>query len=102
MPVQLGLTDRGKNMILDKNTLEHQFVGLQRVEQSNYPHHFLLNNKFGSTVAQIVWLNNNELRVEIDNFPHDKKYFSSNIPVRTQKEFISDMERIGLFLKRKE
>ena len=51
-------------------------------------------------VDQITFLDNSELRIFIDNFPGQKRYYESNIPIRTIKEFQSVIERTGLKLTR--
>ena len=36
--------------------------------------------------------------IEIDNFPHNRKYFETNFPIETKERFISEMKFIGIEL----
>lgn len=38
----------------------------------------------------------NELSIEVDNFPGQKKYFSTTLPIDTYSQFASELERAGL------
>lgn len=42
--------------------------------------------------------NQNQWDIFVDNFPAQKKYYSTNIPIRTLTEFIGDVSRTGLIL----
>lgn len=50
-------------------------------------------------LAQIAYLNNGEWRIEIDNFPRQKKYYITNLPFSSVEEFQSDMARMGIDLE---
>ena len=40
------------------------------------------------------------MRVEVDNFPAKKKYYSMNLPVKDLDQFQDDIARCGLTLTR--
>lgn len=75
------------------------FPQIERRYHANVPHCYVVKSDEGSTVAVILWTRSKVMNIEIDNFPHDKRYFSSDIPIRSLDEFVSDMARIGLKLE---
>lgn len=42
--------------------------------------------------------NQNQWDIYVDNFPSQKKYYSTNIPIRTLPEFVSNITGTGLVL----
>ena len=43
----------------------------------------------------------NEYRFVIDNFPAQRKFYTTNLPYESIDDFLSDMKRIGIDLIRK-
>lgn len=56
--------------------------------------YFLYQN--GKDVLSIHWLGDNEWRFVIDNFPHERKYYTTNFPITTTERFIQEMKHIGI------
>jgi hypothetical protein len=77
-------------------SLETIFNNVEKVKQEDHRIIYTLTDYCGSDVAQIVFLGNTEIHIEIDNFPSQKKYYQTSFPVRSSDEFIHEMSRIGL------
>lgn len=52
----------------------------------------------GGDLGTISISHRNELNICVDNFPGDKLYYQSNLPVSSIDQFRSDVERTGLKL----
>lgn len=50
----------------------------------------------GKDVLSIHWLGDNEWRFVKDCFPHQRKFYSTNCPIKSVERFISEMENIGI------
>jgi len=85
-------------MAFDKSNLETLFSNVGRVANPVCENHYTVFNAHGSTVAQIMFQRGHELVVEVDNFPGQKLYYSSALPIRSVSEFVSDMQRAGIEL----
>lgn len=49
-------------------------------------------------VDEISFLSPTEMRIQVDNFPGQKLWFASNLPLGTMEDFRRDVERAGLNL----
>lgn len=83
--------------IFDPKHLEQLYSNLAVVEDKQFSNYAVLD-QIGNQVGQIVYMGDHEWRYLLDNFPAEKKFFSSNLPVKTQEQFESDIQRIGLKL----
>jgi hypothetical protein len=59
---------------------------------------FRVCNEYGSDAGTLSYLGKNEWRIYVDNFPGEKKYFSTNLPMNTVRDFLNDISRTGLKL----
>lgn len=59
---------------------------------------YIVKSKTGGDAGTIAYLGQGEWRVFVDNFPSQKKYFSTNLPIKSVQEFADDMARTGLDL----
>ncbi len=83
--------------IFDPKHLEQLYSNLAVVEDKQFSNYAVLD-QIGNQVGQIVYMGDHEWRYLLDNFPAEKKFYSSNLPVKTQEQFESDIQRIGLKL----
>ena len=58
---------------------------------------FVLSGE-GGDIAQIHHLGKGDWRIFIDNFPGPKRFYSTNFPMRSNRQFMADLKRIGLIL----
>lgn len=79
--------------------LENSYTNLVRVEDNEFIRYVVSNNQ-GSDVGQICYMDNHEWRFEVDNYPHPKKWFTTNVPVYTIEQFQSIIDRIDLRLEK--
>ena len=77
--------------------LEEYYSNVKPVEDNHFTSYMVLN-KIGNEVGQIVYMGDHEWRYLVDNFPAQKKYYSNNLPVLYKEQFESDIQRIGLEL----
>lgn len=77
--------------------LEEYYSNVKPVEDNHFTSYVVLN-KIGNEVGQIVYMGDHEWRYLVDNFPAQKKYYSNNLPVLDKEQFESDIQRIGLEL----
>lgn len=77
--------------------LEHHYSNLEVIADNEFSSYAVLD-QVGNHVGQIVYMGEHEWRYLVDNFPADKKFYSSNLPVQTKEQFESDIQRIGLKL----
>jgi hypothetical protein len=61
---------------------------------------YLLRNEDGHMVDEIVFLTPFAMRILVDNYPGQKLYFSSDLPITSMEQFQSDVERTGIKLIR--
>ncbi|HCE1635762.1 TPA: hypothetical protein NG650_004222 [Vibrio parahaemolyticus] len=54
-----------------------------------------------SDIAQFRF-SNGSLHVEVDNFPSQKKYYSTSFPLRNQEELAAELARVGIVLTKSE
>ncbi len=87
-------------MPFNKSTLDSLFNCVERVKNPACEHHYAVLNREGSTAAQIVFHDGGKLCVEVDHFPGQKRYYSSDFPIRSVDDFVSDMRRAGIELTR--
>lgn len=57
---------------------------------------FVLYKENKGDIAEIYYMGKGTWHVIIDNFPAQRKNYSTNFPIKTVDEFISEMKRIGL------
>lgn len=63
---------------------------------------YVFSNAKGDFMELFVIDGRNEYRFVIDNFPRQRKFYSTNIPYRSIEDFEYDLERMGIEkLKRK-
>ncbi len=60
--------------------------------------HYILSADKGD-IAEILYFAKNEWKIIIDNFPRQRKFYSTNMPIITIEDFISEMARIDLKIK---
>lgn len=77
--------------------LEQYYSNVGVVEDKQFSSYVVLD-QVGNEVGQIVYMGDHEWRYLVDNFPAEKKFYSSNLPVKTKEQFESDIQRIGLKL----
>ncbi|MFK5951021.1 MAG: hypothetical protein QM500_19890 [Methylococcales bacterium] len=85
----------------DPEHLEVVFSNLQQMENSECRKHaaYRVIGDLGSDAGCIAYLGDNEWRVYVDNFPGQKKYYASNLPIDNLQQFMDDIKRTGLELK---
>jgi hypothetical protein len=81
--------------MFDKSKLDIVFSKLKKPGRQNSEHHYIVIDNIGNQTGQIMFIGN-ELSIEVDNFPGQKKYFSTTLPIGTYSEFASELERAGL------
>ena len=86
----------------DPENLDKVFSNLEKFEDryTNCSASYFCVNEKGDRVDSINFLTPSEMRIHVDNFPHQKKFYSSNLPIQSIDEFQKDIERTGLKLKR--
>ena len=57
--------------------------------------HYVVKDESGNDIAQVVFMGN-ELNIEVDNFPGQKQYYSTNLPVTSNIQFASELKRVGI------
>ncbi len=101
-----GLKFEGDNINDSETPFYHEmlpelFEGIEQKKSSaSFDFNYTLSEAKGE-VSQISYLGKNEWRIFIDNFPMQKKFFSTNFPIVTVERFMSEMKYIGLDLKLK-
>jgi hypothetical protein len=84
------------------NELDKHFANISRQEIKMYASDraisFKVTNEFGSDAGDITYLGEGEWRIYVDNFPSQKKYFATNLPMKTVDQFAADVARTGLKL----
>jgi hypothetical protein len=78
--------------------IENIFSNVERVEDDRFQV-FRVRDENGSDAGMMTYMGKNEWRVFVDNFPCQKKYFSTNLPINTVQQFIDDISRTGLGLE---
>ncbi len=78
------------------DNLDMHYRNVRRIEM-RYPA-FEVLDEHGSTAGTITYLGMNNVRVYVDNFPREKKYFNCNYPIRDKQQFEADIARTGLVL----
>lgn len=81
----------------DPHQLQKYYGNLSVIDDDQFSNYAVLD-KFGNQVGQILYMGNHEWRYYVDNFPANKKYFTSNLPVLTKEQFDADIQRTGLKL----
>ena len=61
----------------------------------------VLRNEKGDYAEVMLFAENREWRFMLDNFPFQRKFFASNIPINTIEEFESDLNRMGIPLPKR-
>ena len=77
--------------------LNSLFSNVEKVDDNKFQV-FRVVNEHGSDAGMITYLGENEWRIYVDNFPLQKKYFTTNLPMNTVQDFINYMQRTGLVL----
>ena len=83
--------------MFNKSILHTLFKNLKESGNKTAEHHYVVVNEHGTYIAQIVF-NHNEMMIEVDNFPSEKKYYNSGLPIRSINEFMNDVQRAGVTL----
>lgn len=77
--------------------LEKQFSNIRRGSNPFCDNHYVVDAPKGD-VGQISYLGKGEWRVYVDNFPGQKKTYSTNFPINSKRDFIREIARVGLDL----
>ena len=77
--------------------IDHLFSNIERLDDDRCES-FRVRNEHGSDAGTMSYLGKNEWRIFVDNFPGEKKYFSTNLPMNTVLDFLTDISRTGLKL----
>ncbi len=85
-------------MTFDKSNLEALFSNVKRVANPVCENYYAVLNEVGSTAAQIMFDDGNKCVIEVDNFPGQKLFYSSDLPIRSVSEFVNDTQRAGIEL----
>jgi hypothetical protein len=88
-------------MTYDRENLDAVFANVERIDDGRFAVYKVLD-KYGSDAGMITCMSGNEIRIYVDNFPAQKKYYSSNYPIETVDQFEIDIARTGLNLMRKD
>lgn len=62
---------------------------------------YIFSDEIGNDFFEVYILSDHDYRFVIDNYPAQRKFYSTNLPYRDINDFESDMARIGIKLKRK-
>ena len=81
----------------DRKTLADSYSNVQRVEDGAFDVYRVFDER-GNEAGMITCMRGNEVRVYVDNFPSQKKYFTCNYPVPSSAQFEADIARTGLVL----
>lgn len=76
------------------------FTNCERIEDHLAVKFIVKDPKTGSQTGDIIFYKKDEreIRVFIDNFPGQKKFYQTNMPFKDYKEFFNKMSQIGLLL----
>ncbi len=81
--------------MFDKSKLDTVFSKLKKPGQQNYEYHYVVVDDIGNHAGQIMF-SGDELSIEVDNFPSQKKYFSTTLPINSYSQFANELDRAGL------
>ncbi|GAB0154637.1 hypothetical protein [Marinobacterium sp. BA1] len=59
---------------------------------------FMVYGDYGQEIGMISYLGEGEWRIYVDNFPGQKQYFSTNLPIRSVQELVAEVARTGMVL----
>jgi len=82
---------------LDIESVDQHFTNVTRDPAALWVT-YEVNDKHGNTTGTITFPEADEMRIFVDNFPGAKKYFSSNLPMRSLEQLQADIDRTGLTL----
>jgi hypothetical protein len=88
-------------MNFDGKKLAEIYSNVQPIEDDRFASYRVVN-EYGSDAGNIAVLGGSEVRIFVDNFPGQKKYYSCNYPVKTIEQFEMDVARTGLKLVRRD
>ncbi len=57
---------------------------------------YIFSNQKGDFMELFILHNQTQWKFIIDNFPRQRKYYSTNIPYRTVEDFEHDLVRMGI------
>ena len=79
--------------------LEKKYSNLRKPNNpdSLSDYEYIVSDKVGNDAGTLKF-ESQGIFIHVDNFPGQKKYFRQEIPIRTFKEFESDVKRAGLTL----
>ncbi len=81
--------------MIDKSRLDTVFGKLKKPGRQQCEHHYIVVDEIGNQAGQIMF-SGDELNIEVDNFPGQKKYYSTTLPIKTYLQFAGELERAGL------
>jgi len=81
--------------MFDRTSLDKLFKRLEKSGNPSTEAHYVVTGEDGSYVGQVVFVGE-ELNIEVDRFPNQKKFYSTNLPIKTNAQFAFEMERAGL------
>jgi hypothetical protein len=98
---QTGFKDAYKSVtdILVKSEINVAFERIRKNKSIGRSYRYSITDVHGNDIAQFAFQPSGELLIEIDNFPQQKQYYSTNLPIRTYTEFKSELARVGLDIK---
>lgn len=77
------------------------FTNVQKIEKHN-DIKYVFSNENGSDYLELYVLtfdrNENEIRIIVDNYPHQRRFYSTNIPFRNLEDFENMFKRIKVDL----
>lgn len=84
-------------MKFDPDNIHLVFENIREGVKPNLGKSFILSAEKGD-IAEIHYLEKGEWRIFVDNFPGQKKFYSTNFPMKSNRQFMSDLKRVGVVL----
>lgn len=81
--------------MFDRTSLDKLFKRLEKSENPSTEAHYVVINDGGHYVGQIIFVGK-ELHIEVDGFPNQKRLYSTNLPIKSNAQFATEVERAGL------
>lgn len=101
--IYLEASDRKDADKFNPAMLDKYFDNVSRVEHMSSRGDnltvWLVVDKYGNESGRLSYFtSNNQWDIYVDNFPSPKKYYSTNIPIKSAGKFFDDVNRTGLVL----
>jgi|GEM_PF-3269523 len=81
--------------MFDRKDLDKIFERLRKSENPSTDAHYVVADADGKYVGQVVFVGE-ELNIEVDGFPNQKEFYSTNLPIKSNAQFATELERAGL------